>query len=132
MSPRTPAPRPVTWPLLSVPDADGHLAFPGLDDSVRQMIRVILLTRPGEQLMRPTFGAGLARFVHQPNTVETRRALREVVATALATWEPRIAVEDVTVSEVVDAPTAVRIDIAYQLRRTGARAQLGLTMSLGG
>ena len=118
-------PRPVTWPLLAVPDEHGHLAFPGLDDSVRQMIRVILLTRPGEQLMRPQFGAGLARFVHEPNTVETRRGLRDVIGAALAAWEPRIAVESVTVDEVLDRPTAMST-------RTGARAQVSLTMTLGG
>lgn len=132
MSARPPAPRPLSWPLLAVPDAHGRLAFPTYEDSVRQMIRVILLTRPGEQLMRPQFGAGLGRFVHQPNTLETRRHLRDLVLEALQTWEPRIAVDDVTVEEVADQPTVVRVDIAYQLRRTGQRSQLGLTMTLGG
>lgn len=125
-------PRPLSWPLLASPDANGHLAFPSFEDSVRQMIRVILLTRPGEQLMRPQFGAGLARFVDQPNTIETRRRVREVVVEALERWEPRIFVEEVAVEEVADQPTAIRIDIAFQLRRTGLRSQVGLTMTLGG
>ena len=132
MSARPPAPRPLSWPLLSTPDAHGRLGFPTYEDSVRDMIRVILLTRPGEQLMRPEFGAGLGRFVHQPNTIETRRRLREVVLESLQTWEPRIAIDEVTVEEVPDQPTTVRVDIAYQLRRTGQRTQLGLTMTLGG
>lgn len=132
MSARPPAQPPLSWPLLTVPDAHGRLGFPTYEDSVHQMIRVILLTRPGEQLMRPTFGAGLGRFVHQPNTIETRRRLRDLVLESLQTWEPRIAVDEVTVEEIADQPTVVRVDIAYQLRRTGQRAQLGLTMTLGG
>jgi phage baseplate assembly protein W len=125
-------PRPLSWPLLASPDDHGHLAFPSLEDSVRQMIRVILLTRPGEQLMRPQFGAGIARFVDQPNTIETRRRLRDVVLESLERWESRIFVEEVAVEEVADQPTAVRVDIAFQLRRTGLRSQVGLTMTLGG
>lgn len=127
-----PAPRPVSWPLLPVPDAHGRLAFPEYEESVSQMIRVILLTRPGEQLMRPQFGAGLSRFVDQPNTLETRRRLRELIARSLAAWEPRIAVEEVTVDELAGQPAVVRVDVAYQLRRTGVRTRLGMTMTLGG
>ena len=33
-----------------------------------------LLTRPGERLMRPEFGAGIRSFIHHPNN-ETTRAL---------------------------------------------------------
>ena len=132
MTARTTAVRQLSWPLLGAPDAHGRLSFPTYEDSVRDMIRVILLTQPGEQLMRPTFGAGLARFVHEPNTTETRRRLRDLVLEALQTWEPRIGIDEVTVEEVPEQTTTVRVDIAYQLRRTGQRSQLGLTMTLGG
>jgi phage baseplate assembly protein W len=129
---REPIIRPKSWPLLPTPDAHGQLDFPSYDESVRQMIRVILLTSPGEQLMRPDFGAGIAQFLNEPNTVETRRRLADVVAAALARWEPRITVDAVEVSEVDSAPTQVRIDVIYQLRRTGQRKQVALTMTLGG
>lgn len=132
MTARAPVVRPLSWPLLAVPDRDGHLGFPSLEDSVRQSIRVILLTRPGEQLMRPTFGAGLGRFVDQPNTLETRRRLRDLVIESLERWEARIFVEEVAVDEVADQPTTIRVDIAFQIRRTGQRSQLGLSMTLGG
>ena len=65
-------PRPIGFPLLPVPDADGRLRWPSLEESVVQSIRVVLATRPGERLMRPTFGVGLDRFVNEPDTVTTR------------------------------------------------------------
>lgn len=125
-------PRPTSWPLLPVPDADGRLSFPSLEQSVREMIRVILLTRPGEQLMHPEFGAGLDRFVDLPNTVETRRRIRDVIAASLTRWEPRIALDRVDVAEVPDRPAQVRVEIAYRLRRTGTPVQTGLTVTVGG
>jgi hypothetical protein len=124
--------RPLSWPLLPTPDDHGLFGFPELDESVRQMIRVILLTRPGEQLMRPEFGAGIGRFLHEPNTVETRRRIRDVVIESLERWEPRISVDEVEVTDVDGAPTQARVEVFYQLRRTGQPKQLALTMTLGG
>jgi hypothetical protein len=117
---------------LPVPDEHGQLSFPTLEDSVRQMIQVILLTRPGEQLMHPEFGAGLPNFLNEPNTDATRRRIRDTVMAALGAYEPRIQLEDVTVTAVDSAPTTARIDVLYQLRRNGVRTQLSMTTTLGG
>jgi hypothetical protein len=56
-------PRPlIGWPLFALPDEHGRLDWPDLEASVRQGIRVILSTRPGEQLMR----AGVRRRTRSP------------------------------------------------------------------
>jgi phage baseplate assembly protein W len=123
---------PIGWPLLPLPDSAGQMHYPNLDASVRQSIQVILRTRPGEQLRRPDFGAGLDRFLHEPNTLTTRRRIRDLVADALGRWEPRIMTDRIDVDDVAGEPTRVRVVIAYRLRRTGAARQLGLTMDLAG
>ena len=122
----------IGWPLLGLPDENGRLAYPTLSESVRQSIRIILQTRPGEQLMRPEFGAGLQNFLHEPNTLTTRRRIRDAIADALARWEPRVIVDRIDVWEVEDRPSELRAEIAYRLRRTGAPQQMGLTMELDG
>lgn len=124
--------RPIGWPLLPLPDAEGRLAFPTLEESVRQQIQVVLKTRPGEQLMRPDFGAGLDRFLNQPNTLETRRRIRDVVARSIATWETRAVVDRIEVQEVPARPSFVRVEVAYHLRRTGVAQKVSFTMELGG
>lgn len=123
---------PIGWPLLPLPDESGRLSYPSLDASVRQSIQVILRTRPGEQLRRLRFGAGLENFVHEQNTLTTRRRIRDVISESLARWEPRILLDRVEVWEDAERPTHVRVSIGYRLRRTGAAQQLGLSMSLEG
>ncbi|HVE86034.1 MAG TPA: GPW/gp25 family protein [Myxococcales bacterium] len=123
--------RPLGFPLLPVPDEDGQVQFPSLEQSVRQQIEIILRTRPGEQLMHPDFGAGLEDFVGQPNTVTTRRRIQEVVMDSLARWEDRLQLVRVDVKEIPDRPTLVRVEITYRLRRTGQVQQLGMAMDLG-
>lgn len=126
-----PLPRPlIGWPLLAVPDADGRLDWPTLEASVRQSIRVILSTRPGEQLMRPEFGAGIDRLLHEPNKLATRRQLRDWVNAALERWERRILLDRVNVLEVPDRPTELRVEIAYRLARTGTPDAVAVTVRL--
>lgn len=125
---RVPRP-PLGWPLLAVP-VDGTLRYPSLEESIKQNIKVVLLTRPGERLMRPEFGAGLEGFLHQPNTLATRQSIHDVVVTALTEWEQRIRLDRVEVWEE-DELDAVRIEIAYRIRRTGAQATTTVRLDLG-
>jgi phage baseplate assembly protein W len=127
---QTSSPPLVGWPLLPVPDANGQLHYPTLEASVRQSIQVILRTRPGEQLLRPTFGAGLENYLHEPNTLTTRRRIRDLVADSLAQWEPRIVVDRVEVREVPEYPTHVRVELSYRVKRTGQMQQMGITLEL--
>lgn len=124
MNPRPP----IGFPLLPRPDAEGRIAWPTLAESVEQQIRVILLTRPGEQLMRADFGAGLADFLHEPNNLTTQRRLRDAIGEALARWEKRIVVDDIAVGDVPGHAARIRVEIAYRLRRTGAARRAGLTL----
>jgi phage baseplate assembly protein W len=120
----------IGWPLLTVPDAHGQLAWPSLETSVRDQIRAVLSTRPGEQLMRPGFGAGLDRLLHEPDNLATRRRIREQVLDGLSRWEARIVVDRVEVQDLPEEPGHLRVEIGYRLVRSGAPAQLAFTVSL--
>ncbi len=121
-----------SWPLLGRPDGEGRWRFGDLDASVRESIRIILQTAPGERLRRPGFGVGLERFLDQPNTLVTRNRIREAIVEGLTRWEPRLRLEEVEVAEVEGRPGTVRIEIRYRLRRTGERRSQGITMELQG
>lgn len=123
---------PVNWPLLGRPDSEGRLRYPTLEESVRQSIRIILQTRPGERLMRPAFGGGLELYLHEPNTLTTRRRIRDLISDSLTRWEPRILLDRVDVWEVEERPDTIRIEIVYRLRLTNRTQQMGITMELEG
>ena len=129
-SKNVPAPA-IGWPLLPRPDKNGNINYPDLETSVREMIEIILRTRPGEQLMRGTFGAGLENYLHESNTLSVRRRVRDLVKEALERWEKRILLDRVDVREVPQHSTHLRVEIFCRLRRTGAPAQVSLVMQLG-
>ncbi len=120
----------VGWPLLPVPDADGGLGWPDPATSVRQMIEVILRTTPGEQLMRPRFGAGTEALIWQPNTLATRARARDAIEAGLASFEPRILVDRIDVDQGSD-PRELAVTIAYRLSLTGQSATISALVPVG-
>ena len=64
------------WPL-DAPGADGRLRFATGPDALREALWNLLMTSPGERLMQPAFGAGLATRIGQPNTPDHPAAHRQ-------------------------------------------------------
>lgn len=120
----------VGWPLLPVPDADGRLRWPDAPTSVRELIEAILRTTPGEQLMRPAFGAGLEALIHQPNSLTVRAEAQDRITAALKRYEDRILVDAVDVDSGAD-PRELIVTIAYRLRLTGTAGQISARVPVG-
>lgn len=118
------------WPLMPVPDEEGRLNWPDPAISVRQRIEAILRTSPGEQLMRPRFGAGLEAVIDQPNTLTTRAIAHDAIVDALNVFEDRILLDAVDVAEGSD-PRELLVTIAYRLRLTGAPGQIEARVPVG-
>lgn len=111
---------------------DGRVALSAGPENIRQALHVILLTEPGERILLPEFGAGLGRFLFQPNTVATHRLIEERIVRALSLWEPRIRLESVTVeADAADAQSAA-VTIRYALIATGSSDRIDLSVRLAG
>ena len=100
-------------------------------DNIRESIRVILTTEPGERLMLPSFGAGLKRFLFEPNTVATHRLIEEAILQSLERWERRVKVDEVLVQADAGDPQAALVTIRYNLVANRVSDQLLLRVQLG-
>lgn len=109
---------------------DGRLAWSEGEANVRENLRVLLLTEPGERLRLASYGAGLRRFLFEPNTAATRHAIREAIEDSIARWEPRVSVESVFVeSDPVDE-RAAHATITFRLVATQAVERVTLAVTL--
>lgn len=82
-------------------DAGGGRAAEESDyeDYIRQLIRQVLMTAPGERINRPDFGAGIRRMVFAPNNPATASLTQTLIYQALSRWlSSVIKVEEVSVS----------------------------------
>ncbi|NJK31391.1 MAG: GPW/gp25 family protein [Deltaproteobacteria bacterium] len=74
---------------------------------VRQLIKQVLLTNPGERINRPNFGAGISRMVFQPLGQVTATLAQTLAYNALQdTLSDLIRVDEITVE-----PVGSRLDI---------------------
>ncbi|WP_141821480.1 GPW/gp25 family protein [Humibacillus xanthopallidus] len=113
-------------------DAEGRWGWAVGDESVRQSIRIILTTEPGERLMLPSFGAGLRAYLFEPNIPSTHRHLEERIGFALRRWEPRITVSSVAVGASPDDPSSAVATVSYSLVATGTTEALELAIPVRG
>ncbi len=108
---------------ISLDDA-GAIAEASEEDKVRQSIETILRTAPGERVMRPDFGCGIHDLVFDTVSGAMVGRVATVVASALATWEPRIDVLNINPQQDTEDPTRLLIEINYRLRSSNSRFNL--------
>ena len=107
----------VGWAHPPIPSPAGDVEVAAYEEDVRQAVRIVVGTSPGERVMRPAFGAGLRDLVFEPVSTTTVALIRHRVEVALAEWEPRIDVRSV---DVAASPLDQRVDVTvgYLVRAT--------------
>jgi uncharacterized protein len=96
----------------------------------RNHILALLLTAPGERVMRPTYGVGIFRYVWENQDALTQQQLINQANQGLAFWEPNINIQQVDFLPAADFSGVVNMSIAFTL---GASPTIQtVTFSLGG
>ncbi len=111
-----------SWPMEV--DHTGSIRLTEGPEDLDRSIRIVLLTAPGERVMRPQFGCRIWELLFEPVTANLLGLIAEAVRSALAQWEPRIEVEDVVPEADPDDSALVRIAISYRVRATNDRRNL--------
>jgi phage baseplate assembly protein W len=96
-------------------DASGRTAETSDDPHIRDLIEQVLFTAPGERVMRPDFGCGVAQLVFAPNSVELASATQMLIQSALQQWLGELIVVQGIVVESRDA--TLSITVQYVIRR---------------
>lgn len=120
----------VAFPFVPDP-VTGSLDWQSGAALVRQSIQLILETEPTERVMRPTFGAGLRRYLMDPNTPAIRAQIALDVQAALQNWEPRIKVTSVVVEPGAD-PAEALVTVTYVHLRDLTSGSVDVTVQTAG
>jgi len=98
-------------------DGRGRAAETDEDEHIRDLIRQVLFTNPGERVNCADFGCGVKQLVFMPNSEALATATQFLIQGALQRWlEPVIQVESVTV-EAEDSE--LRVSLVYSKRSGG-------------
>jgi uncharacterized protein len=103
-------------------DPRGLTATTDEDDHIRDLIRQVLFTAPGERVNRPDFGCGVRQLLFMPNSTVLAAATQFLVQGALQRWlDTLIEVRRVEIEPIEEV---LRVTVWYSKRSTGeARAE---------
>jgi phage baseplate assembly protein W len=109
---------------------DGRVVWSDGEVNVRECIQIVLMTEQRERQMLPQFGGGLGQFLFEPNIPATWARIQTRITAALSAWEPRIAVDTVTVTADPNDPTSAIAAVTYKLVTTQTLERVTLTVTL--
>jgi phage baseplate assembly protein W len=91
---------------------------------IRNDLLQLLLTAPGERVMRPDFGSPIRPFLFELMTATDLSILKDGIIAAIEKFEPRVTVTDVALDSNDNGTLVITVFGYFQINRfrTGAKA----------
>ena len=94
------------------------------EEDIRQSLRIIIETIPGERIMFSTFGCGIRKFVFESNDPTHMSMLKDSIYDALLYNEPRIKLEKIDITDDTQRFGLIHIHISYTIIITNTRSNM--------
>ncbi|MBW1297066.1 GPW/gp25 family protein [Aquimarina litoralis] len=101
-----------------------EVALTSGEEDIKQSLQILLSTSLKERMMHPDFGCDLTQFLFEELDERFASELSNVVSRALLLYEPRIQVDNVSVTDTDPENGVVHISIDYVVRATNNRFNL--------
>ncbi len=86
---------------LSVNDADGHYTLnKTFMEVTKQNFKNLILTIPGERIMNPDFGVGIAQYLFEQDVEETREMITAKIHEQVQIYMPHVIIQEISFSSV--------------------------------
>ncbi|RPG05105.1 MAG: baseplate protein [Pelagibacteraceae bacterium TMED247] len=118
-----------TSPILPLDLSEGAIASytdDQIERLVKQNVKMILLTFPGERIMFPNFGVGIQSYLFEMQNAGVGGQIRTAVATQLNRWLPSVNLLAISTSQPESNPNTLAIRIEYQIDFLGTKDFLDL------
>lgn len=102
---------------LSYDPSDGYTLNKTYEDMIKQNLKMLLLTSPGERIMLPDFGVGFKRFLFEPYRQETIESIIFEIQGQVEKYMPFVEVVNIRVGEPYSSESsAVNLDLMLEFR----------------
>ena len=88
-------------------DANGLKLITNFSDLVEQNLKNLLLTIPGERVMDPTFGVGLATYLFEPNDPITYADIQAKIQQQVQKYMPFVQINNIMFTSSATSPDGV-------------------------
>ncbi|MEM7105406.1 MAG: GPW/gp25 family protein [Bacteroidota bacterium] len=109
-----------------------RVAMVGFEEDIRQSLHILLSTRVKERVMQPTYGCNLDTMLFDAINIHLKTYVQHLVKTAIFYHEPRIKVENITVSDDNQNEGVLLIIIDYHIKSTNTKNNFVFPFYLNG
>lgn len=103
----------VKLPLQLSPSDGPYALNKNLASVVKQNVKMIIFTSPGERIMDSNFGVGIRNYLFEPLTEITKINIRDRIIKQLNTYLPFVTIKSLGVYSNDEEPNTIQIKMEY-------------------
>jgi len=112
---------------LTLDKKNGLLMIDKYTDEIKQNLKILFLTAPGERVFMPNFGVGLRNYLFENKTTNLDQAIQERIKSQTETYLPFISINDISVFESPDVENLLYVRFDYFIKPLNFQDQLTLS-----
>lgn len=93
---------------LSFDPSDGYALNKEYEEMIKQNLKMLILTNPGERIMLPDFGVGLRRYLFEPN-IETQAQIERRIQSQIQEYMPFVELNEIQFGDDISSDSAVSV-----------------------
>lgn len=94
------------------------------EKDIQESLEIILSTRLGERIMKPSFGCNLDELLFKSLDLSLITSVKNLVENAILYFEPRIDVNSINIENSNDTKGLLLIEIDFTVRSTNSRTNM--------
>ena len=91
------------------------------EEDIKSSLHVLLSTRIGERIMRPSYGCNLDHLIFENIDTTLKTFIADLIKTAILYHEPRIDIDKVSIQSSDESEGKILILLDYRIRTTNSR-----------
>ena len=113
---------------LSLSDTDGFEMTTTIRSVVKQHLKMLILTNPGERVMDPDFGVGLKQYLFSHYSPAVYGEISENINSQVRDYLPGVTINDIVYNSDHDGVSYLGIRIHYTIRAQAMQDLLQITI----
>jgi len=113
--------------------SDGYQLTKTYKEMVKQNLKMLILTCPGERMMDPIFGVGLRNYLFEQNVKATHGSIESNIKKQVKLYLPFVQIVSVDIKSMDDDPTihqnAIYISLNYKIKPLDSYDALALSVT---
>ena len=113
---------------ITLDDTDGFGMIKDIQEMIRQNLKMLILTNPGERMMDPNFGVGMKQFLFQTYSENVYSEIDSKIREQVSIYIPAVKIQDVKFYSIEEDSNILKFRLVYSIPAIAINDLLDLTI----